>query len=108
MNRTAILRISREPNWIGGFRIEYDGKYIALFGKDREYPGWGYGDQNEVWYEEMCFGGAFAEGRNLSPEIVKETDEFVYINIGDERESLAWTKLTDDAIYSKVFEPCEY
>ena len=91
---------------MGKFRLEYDGKYIALFGEDLNYPGWGYGvvEGEPTWYEEMCFGGAFAEGRNLNPEIIEETPEFIYINIGDQRESLAWTKMVDD-IDRKVFDP---
>ena len=105
--RTDILRIPRESNWLGNFRIEYDGKYIGLMGKDKNYPCWFVPDDQPAEYEEMCFGGSFAEGRNLSPEITEVTDKYIYINIGDMRESLAWTKMVDD-VDRKVFEPTDY
>ena len=53
LKMSRILRIKREQNWLGKFRIEYDGKYIALFGEDLNYPGWGYGtvEGEPTWYE---------------------------------------------------------
>lgn len=110
MKTSRTLRIARKPNWLGKFRTEYDGKYIALFGEDKNYQGWGYGttEDSEPWYEEMCFGGSFAEGRNLTPLIVEVDDTHIYVDLGEHRESLAWTKMVDDEKYVNVFEPCDY
>ena len=103
--KSSILRIRREPNWLGKFRIEYDGKYITLFGEDLNYPGWCYGiEETTPWYEEMILHPVACEGRNLSPKIIEETTDYLYIDIGDERESLAWVKTTEDIKYNTVFE----
>lgn len=102
-----ILRVPRESHWLGQFRIEYDGKYISIYGEDSNYPGYGYGttETEPSWFEEMCLAGSIAEGGNLNPEITDVTDKYIYINIGDERKSLAWCKLNK---FEGVFEPCEY
>lgn len=29
-----VVRVKVEPNWNGNYRLEYDGKYVTLFGAD--------------------------------------------------------------------------
>lgn len=104
MKTSRILRIKRKLNWIDDFPIiEYDGKYIGLHGKDSNHPVWW--QDVEIEYEDMVYGGAFAEGRKLRPILAKTTKDFYYIDIGSNRESLAWTKLVEDDIYGLVFDP---
>lgn len=65
------------PNYCGGYRLEYDGKYITLYGKDKRYKSM-FGDG----YEEMVLIPIVEEIRNAAPEITKITEKYITIYFG--------------------------
>ena len=76
------LTIKIKPNWAGGYRLEYDGKYITLFGKDRNFPYWFKPDPDAPdEYEEMVLVPLVCEVRNVSPFIKKTDKKYIYIDI---------------------------
>lgn len=81
-----IIKVPIEENWAGVYRIEYDSKYITLFGKDKDFPIQGYGmvpeDELEEDYEEMVLVPIVEEIRNAEPKILKSDDKFIYIDLG--------------------------
>lgn len=77
-----ILSVPVESNWNGNYRIEYDGKYVTLFGEDKNYPGLKYNNEGKTWYEEMVLIPLVCEIRNAHPFISKETDTEIFINMG--------------------------
>lgn len=83
MEKERYVKIPREPNWFGGFRLEYDGKYITLYGKDKNYPVQNYFflEQLEVEYEEMVLVPVVEEVRNASPSIYWVDDKEITINL---------------------------
>jgi hypothetical protein len=69
-NPPAIHRIliKREDNWEEPFRIEYDGKYITLFGRDKNYVVPDYRGHGQIEYEEMVLVPVVEEIRNIIPQ----------------------------------------
>jgi hypothetical protein len=51
--QTRVIRIPILDFYAGGYRLEYDGKYITLFGRDKNYKGFKFNDADEDWFEEM-------------------------------------------------------
>lgn len=77
------IKIKIETNWAGDYRLEYDGKYITLFGRDKQYPYWFKPDQNAPdEYEKMVLIPVVQEIRNACPEITKVDEEYIYIETG--------------------------
>lgn len=79
----AILKIKKQPNWAGSYRIDYDGKHGSLIGKDSRFEVNGYGFSQEsggVEYEDMVLAFLF-EARNADARIVAETNDFLYIDV---------------------------
>ena len=74
---TKIIHIPILPNYAGGYRLEYDGKYVALYGKDKNYPMMLGCD-----YDEMVLMPIVAEVRNANPEITEITSEEILISLG--------------------------
>jgi hypothetical protein len=72
-----VIRIPILPNYGGGYRIEYDGKYITLYGKDKNYKCM-FGDD----YEEMVLIPIVDEIRNAEPEIIETTDTEIIVSLG--------------------------
>lgn len=62
------ILVKREDNWEEPFRIEYDGKYITLFGKDKNYIVPDYGGHGQIEYEEMVLVPVVREVRNITPQ----------------------------------------
>ena len=72
-----VIRIPILPNYGGGYRLEYDGKDIALYGKDKDYKCM-FGDD----YEEMVLIPIVEEIRNAEPEIIETTDTEIVVSLG--------------------------
>ena len=68
-----IYTIPIESHFGGNYRLEYDGKYITLFGNDKKY-----GNQ------EMVLIAVVLEIRNATPEILEVTDKEIIISLGFE------------------------
>jgi hypothetical protein len=81
IDKVDVITVPIQPNWNGKYRIEYDGKYITLFGEDKNYPGFKWTADSEEWFEEMVLVGCVEEVRNASPFIEKVDDEFIYIKL---------------------------
>ena len=76
LNIPRVIRIPILSNYGGGYRLEYDGKYITLYGKDKDYKCM-FGD-----YEEMVLIPIVEEIRNAEPEIIQTTDTEIVISLG--------------------------
>lgn len=90
-----IVRVKTQPNWNGNYRLEYDGKYITLFGEDKDYPGFKWDKNSDDWYEEMVLVSCICEGRELKPKIIEEKDSYLYIQVGSNDSNIAWVELAD-------------
>ena len=66
----------------GDYRLEYDGKYISLYGKDKNYETFSYGDKQEDSFEEMLLIPIVKEIRNANPQIIQVTDIEIVIDLG--------------------------
>lgn len=80
------ITIKREPNWQEPFRVEYDGKYLTLFGKDTNYQVPDYGGHGQIEYEEMVLVPVVEEIRNIVPKhaVCDEKVVEIYYEIKDE------------------------
>ena len=72
-----------EEHFAGDYRIEYDGKYITLFGKDRNYEGFRFSEGIPIWYEEMVLIPVVEEIRNASPRIISFDEDYITIKLYD-------------------------
>ena len=82
MDNVEIIKINREPNWLPPFRVEYDGKYVTLFGEDKDYQVPYYGKEpHEPQYEEMVLVPVAYEDRHIGATVKEYTDEHVIIEI---------------------------
>jgi len=72
-----VIRIPILSNYGGGYRLEYDSKYITLYGKDKNYKCM-FGDG----YEEMVLIPVVVEIRNAEPEIIETTDTEIVVSLG--------------------------
>ncbi len=70
--QNKIIKIPIKKHFYGDYRIEYDGKYVTLFGKDTNYKSM-FGD----CYEEMVLIPVVAEIRNATPEIINFDNDFI-------------------------------
>lgn len=82
MDNVETIKIEREPNWLPPFRVEYDGKYVTLYGKDKEYqlPHYGTIPSNPE-YDEMVLVPVVIERRNIIATIKEYTGDEVIIEI---------------------------
>ncbi len=78
----AVIRIPIEPHFAGDYRLEYDSKYITLFGKDNRYEGFRFLDDQSIWYEEMVLIGCVLEVRKATPIIKEVTDTEIIVDLG--------------------------
>jgi hypothetical protein len=81
LHKSDVIRIPIEPHFAGGYRLEYDGKYVTLFGKDRNYPGFKLLSEEEDWYEEMILIPVVVERRNICPKIISVDDKWISVGI---------------------------
>lgn len=72
-----VIRIPILSNYGGGYRLEYDGKYITLYGKDKNYKCM-FGND----YEEMVLIPIVEEIRNVEPKIIETTDTEIVVFLG--------------------------
>ena len=78
----AVIRIPIEPHFAGDYRLEYDSKYIILFGKDNRYEGFRFSDDQPIWYEEMVLISCVLEVRKATPTIKEVTDTEIVVDLG--------------------------
>jgi len=78
----AVIRIPILDFYAGGYRLEYDGKYITLFGKDKNYKGFKFNEEDEDWFEEMVLIPVVVEIRKVNPRIVEVTDTEIIVDLG--------------------------
>ena len=78
-----IIRLKRKPNWVGNFRIEYDSKYITLFGEIRDYPIKSFSGEFTGYYDEtvLVYDEELIDVRDASPEIIEITDKEIVISL---------------------------
>ena len=77
-----VIRIPILDFYAGGYRLEYDGKYITLFGRDKTYKGFKFNEDDEDWFEEMVLIPVIKEIREARPEIVEVTDTEIFVDLG--------------------------
>ena len=82
LQQTAVIRIPILYFYAGGYRLEYDGKYITLLGRDKNYKGFKFNDADEDWFEEMVLIPVVKEIRNASPQIIEVTDTEIVVDLG--------------------------
>lgn len=88
---SQVIKLKIKDNWNGKYRLEYDSKYITLFGEDKNYECWNWGgDPKRKSYEEMVLVSCVVEGRNLNPSIIKVTKKYILIDVGNENASLSF------------------
>jgi hypothetical protein len=78
----SVIHISIEPHFAGDYRLEYDSKYITLFGKDNRYEGFRFTDDQDIWYEEMVLISCVLEVRKATPIIKEVTDKYITVDLG--------------------------
>jgi len=74
-----LVKCPIKEHYGGNYRLEYDGKYITLFGSHTGYKGFKWADDNPDWFEEMVLVPVVAECRNASPEIKEINDEYILV-----------------------------
>lgn len=79
LHSADVIRIPIEPHFAGGYRVEYDGKYVTLFGRDKNYVGFKFSEDQEDWYEEMLLIPIVVERRRICPEIISVDDHWISI-----------------------------
>lgn len=72
-----VIHMPILSNYGGGHRLEYDGKYITLYGRDKNYKCMFGAD-----YEEMVLISIVEEIRNAVPEIIETTDTEIVVSLG--------------------------
>lgn len=80
--KTRKIRIPVLEHYAGGYRLKYDGKYVSLYGKDKNYKGFKFNDNDEDWFEEMVLIPVVEEVRNATPEILEVNDSEILIDLG--------------------------
>lgn len=80
MEKTVSVKI--EPHFAGDYRLEYDGKYITLFGKDNRYDMEGLMGCPKGTYDEMVLIPIVEEIRHANPEIQSFNENEIIINLG--------------------------
>ena len=73
------IKVSIKPHFGGEYRLEYDGKYISLFGLDTRYEGFRFSDDQPIWYEERLLMPIVEEVRNARPKITEVTESYILI-----------------------------
>ena len=80
--KKVVIRIPILDFYAGDYRLEYDGKYVTLFGKDKNYKGFKFNDEDDDWFEEMVLIPVVEEIRNASPKIIEVTDTDIVVDLG--------------------------
>lgn len=74
-----FVKIPMKYYYAGDYRLEYDGKYITLFGRHRAYKGFKFSEDQEDWYEEMVLVPLVAECRRCLPTIEEITTNEIIV-----------------------------
>src|SRR5574343_30299 len=77
-----VIRIPIQFNFAGGYRLEYDGKYITLIGRDRAHPGFKFAEEQEDWFEESVLIPVVIEIRKANPQIIEVTANEIIVKLG--------------------------
>lgn len=77
-----VRRIPIEAHFAGDYRLEYDGKYITLYGKDNRYDMEGMFGAPKGTYDEMVLVPVVEEVRNAHPEIIEITETEIVVSLG--------------------------
>lgn len=80
-SKNCLIEIPIEENYSGGYRLEYDGKYITLLGKDKNYKGFKFNADDVDWFEEVVLIPIVIEVRNVYPSIKEVTNNKIIINL---------------------------
>ena len=84
---TQSIKVTVKPHFRGEYRLEYDGKYISLFGLDTRYEGFRFSDNQPIWYEERLLIPIVAEVRNAKPEITEITETYILVTFKTKESS---------------------
>lgn len=76
-----IRRIKIEPHFAGDYRLEYDGKYVTLYGKDNRYDMEGLFGAPKGTYDEMVLIPVVEEIRNANQKIIEVTDTEIVVSL---------------------------
>ncbi len=76
-----IIQIPIEPHFAGDYRLEYDGKYVTLLGKDNRYDLEGIFGAPKGTYDEMVLVPVVVEARGISPEIIEINETSIIISL---------------------------
>lgn len=76
-----IITVQIAEYFAGDYRLEYDGKYIKLFGKDKNYDLEGMFGAPKGTYDEIVLISCVGEFRNANPVIEKVADKEIIISI---------------------------
>lgn len=82
-NTTHKVKCPILNNYVGDYRLEYDGKYVTLFGGDLRYKGFKYNNDSEDWFEEMVLVPVVAEVRNANPFISDIGNKFIIVTLNE-------------------------
>jgi hypothetical protein len=77
----SIVEIPIEPHFVGDYRLTYDGKYVTLWGKDKNYDMSGMFGAPEGTYDEMILVPCVAEIRNAKPEIIEVNEKMIVVKL---------------------------
>ena len=75
-----IITIPILNYYAGDYRLQYDGKYVSLYGRNSNYEGWSF-NSDDLWYEEMLLIPIVIEVRNANPEIIEITNDKIVIDL---------------------------
>lgn len=75
------IKVKIESNWGGNYYAQYDGKYITLWGIDKNQPlNQPINPSAEDYYEPVVLIPVVLEIRNAVPEIIRTDEEYIYID----------------------------
>jgi hypothetical protein len=78
----SVIHIPIEPHFAGDYRLEYDSKYITLYGKDNRYESNSYCQPEPPEYEKMVLISCVLEVRKATPTITEVTDKYITVDLG--------------------------
>ena len=82
-SRSIRIHIPIEQHFAGDYKLEYDGKYVSLIGKDKNYEINAYHTPSAPEHEEMVLIGCIIEIKNADPRITYITNEEIVVDLGN-------------------------
>lgn len=79
------IEVEIEPHFAGDYRLEYCGKYISLYGRDRNFKQFQFhpvSNPVDEMFEEMILIPVVIEVRNANPQIIEITSDKIIIDLG--------------------------